>query len=183
MIVPLWALYLEISPGVIGILLGIRHLPGLLFAIHGGFTAGRTAGHDHICCAGGGRASFPDQLPVWAILVLQMIWGFATMTRMGAQTAVSPYARQYPAWPVCLFPFVSAIVGLPFAGSPGISGVLKWVRAISVWQSVCLFCRYMPTFEGGSAAGAALPVERLIPSTNDHLGVTDDDGSDRVASI
>ena len=39
-IVPLWALYLGVSPGIIGVLLGIRHLPGLLFAIHGGVLAG-----------------------------------------------------------------------------------------------------------------------------------------------
>ena len=40
-IVPLWALYLDVSPGVIGILLGVRHFPGLLFAIHGGVLLDR----------------------------------------------------------------------------------------------------------------------------------------------
>ena len=40
-IVPLWALYLGVSPWLIGILLGARHLPGLLFAIHGGVLLDR----------------------------------------------------------------------------------------------------------------------------------------------
>ena len=40
-IVPLWAIYLGVSPWLIGILLGARHLPGLLFAIHGGVLLDR----------------------------------------------------------------------------------------------------------------------------------------------
>ena len=81
-IVPLWAVYLEMSPGIIGVLLGIRHLPGLLFAIHGGVAGSfrRKAGNDLLAgIAVVVPLLFPVLPSVWAILILQ--WFGASLQR------------------------------------------------------------------------------------------------------
>ena len=76
-IVPLWALYLDVSPGVIGILLGIRHFPGLLFAIHGGVLLDRLGARPVMIAFAAIAVVVPLLFPimpwVWAMLVLQMV--------------------------------------------------------------------------------------------------------------
>lgn len=179
MIVPLWALYLEISPGVIGILLGIRHLPGLLFAIHGGVLLDRLGARPVMIIFAALAVVVPLLFPimpwVWAILVLQMIWGFATtMTWMGAQTAVSQLMRGSTrhAARLSVSVRIGMIVGPPFAGLAwDIWGPLGGFGAISAWAvGLLISCWYMPTFEGGDQP----PVRRfrlndLIPNTNDYI--------------
>ena len=93
-IVPLWAIYQGVSPWLIGILLGARHLPGLLFAIHGGALLDRLGARPVMITFAAIAVAVPILFPimpwVWAMIVLQMVWGFATtMTWMGAQTCVS----------------------------------------------------------------------------------------------
>lgn len=97
-IVPLWALHLGVPPGIIGILLGARHLPGLLFAIHGGVLLDRLGARPVMITFAIAAVLVPVLFPVmpwiWAMIILQMVWGFATtMTWMGAQTCVSQLMR------------------------------------------------------------------------------------------
>lgn len=97
-IVPLWALHLGVSPGIIGILLGVRNLPGLLFAIHGGVLLDRLGARPVMITFAIAAVFVPILFPVmpwiWAMIILQMVWGFATtITWMGAQTCVSQLMR------------------------------------------------------------------------------------------
>ena len=123
MIVPLWALYLDITPAIIGIILGVRHLPGLLFAIHGGILFDSLGTRPVMIVFAGIAVLVPFLLPIlpwiWAIIVLQMIWGFATtMTWMGAQTSVSQFMRGSTRYAARLSVAVrlGMIVGPPVAG-------------------------------------------------------------------
>jgi MFS family permease len=122
-IVPLWALYLSVSPGIIGVLLGIRHLPGILFAIHGGVLLDRLGARPVMIAFAGFAVVVPLLFPimpwVWAMIILQMVWGFATtMTWMGAQTCVSQLMRGSTRHAARLSVSVrlGMLVGPPFAG-------------------------------------------------------------------
>ena len=176
MIVPLWALYLEISPGVIGILLGIRHLPGLLFAIHGGVLLDRLGARPVMIIFAALAVVVPLLFPimpwVWAILVLQMVWGCATtMTWMGAQTAVSQLMRGSTrhAARLSVSVRIGMIVGPPFAGLAwDIWGPWGGFGAISVWAvGLLISCWYMPTFEGGDQP----PVRRFRSPVHQILSI------------
>jgi MFS family permease len=140
-IVPLWALYLGVSPGVIGVLLGIRHLPGLLFAIHGGVLLDRLGARPVMITFAGMAVVVPILFPlmpwVWAMMILQMIWGFATtMTWMGAQTCVSQMMRGSTrhAARLSVSVRVGMLFGPPFAGIAWDTwGAWGGFGAISIW--------------------------------------------------
>lgn len=140
-IVPLWALYLGVSPAVIGVLLGIRHFPGLLFAIHGGVLLDRLGVRPVMIAFAGMAVLVPLLFPVmpwvWAMILLQMVWGFATtMTWMGAQTCVSQLMRGSTRHAARLSVSVrlGMLVGPPFAGWAWDTwGPWGGFGAISIW--------------------------------------------------
>lgn len=178
-IVPLWALYLGVSPGIIGLLLGIRHLPGLLFAIHGGVLLDRLGARPVMIVFAAVAVAVPLLFPimpwVWAMIVLQMVWGFATtMTWMGAQTSISQLMRGSTRHAARLSVSVrlGMLFGPPFAGWCWDTwGAWGGFGAISVWAlGLLVSCLLIPNFDRGDQP----PVRRfragdLIPRGSDYL--------------
>lgn len=178
-IVPLWAVYLEMSPGIIGVLLGIRHLPGLLFAIHGGVLLDRLGARPVMIAFAGIAVFVPLLFPimpwVWAMMVLQMVWGFATtMTWMGAQTSVSQLMRGSTrhAGRLSVSVRLGMLLGPPMAGWGWDTwGPWGGFIAISVWAlGLLISCLTMPTLDTGSAQPVRkFRLEDLVPRRADYL--------------
>ena len=180
-IVPLWAVYLEMSPGIIGVLLGIRHLPGLLFAIHGGVLLDRLGARPVMIAFAGIAVVVPLLFPVmpwaWAMMVLQMIWGFSTtMTWMGAQTSVSQLMRGSTrhAGRLSVSVRIGMLFGPPLAGWGWDTwGPWGGFIAISIWAlGLLVSCWTMPNIESDDRPPARrFRVDDLIPRRADYVSV------------
>ncbi len=178
-IVPLWAVYLEMSPGIIGLLLGIRHLPGLLFAIHGGVLLDRIGARPVMIFFALIAVVVPLLFPVlpfvWAIMVLQMVWGFATtMTWMGAQTCVSQIMRGSTrhAGRLSVSVRIGMLAGPPLAGWGWDTwGAWGGFGAISVWAvGLLVSCLLLPSLPPADRApGREFHLSDLIPRTSDYV--------------
>ena len=178
-IVPLWAVYLEMSPGIIGVLLGIRHLPGLLFAIHGGVLLDRLGARPVMIFFAGIAVVVPLLFPVlpsvWAILILQMVWGFATtMTWMGAQTSVSQLMRGSTrhAGRLSVSVRLGMLLGPPLAGWGWDTwGPWGGFIAISAWAlGLLISCLAIPTFKTASIPSARrFRISDLLPRRADYM--------------
>ena len=179
LVVPLWAVHQGLSPTIIGILLGARHVPGLLFAIHGGVLMDRLGVRPLMVFFAVLAVAVPLLFPVmpfvWAMIVLQMVWGMATtMTWIGAQTSVSQYMRGSTRHAARL----SVSVRLGMLAGPTIAGYCwdQWgpwggFASISVW-ALGLFasCVMLPK----PAARESGTVRRfrggdLVPRTADYV--------------
>ena len=177
-IVPLWALYLDVSPGVIGILLGIRHFPGLLFAIHGGVLLDRLGARPVMIAFAAIAVVVPLLFPimpwVWAMLVLQMVWGFATtMTWMGAQTCVSQLMRGSTrhAGRLSVSVRIGMLFGPPLAGwGWDMWGAWGGFGAISIWAlGLLVSCMMIPTIQTGTAPIRQFRMSDLVPRRVDYI--------------
>jgi len=177
-IVPLWALYLDVSPGVIGILLGIRHFPGLLFAIHGGVLLDRLGARPVMIAFAAIAVVVPLLFPimpwVWAMLVLQMVWGFATtMTWMGAQTCVSQLMRGSTrhAGRLSVSVRIGMLFGPPLAGwGWDMWGAWGGFGAISIWAlGLLMSCMMIPTIQTGTAPIRQFRMSDLVPRQVDYI--------------
>ena len=177
-IVPLWALYLDVSPGVIGILLGIRHFPGLLFAIHGGVLLDRLGARPVMIAFAAIAVVVPLLFPimpwVWAMLVLQMVWGFATtMTWMGAQTCVSQLMRGSTrhAGRLSVSVRIGMLFGPPLAGwGWDMWGAWGGFGAISIWAlGLLVSCMMIPTIQTGTAPIRQFRMSDLVPRQVDYI--------------
>mgnify|MGYP001430893182 CR=1 FL=1 len=177
-IVPLWALYLDVSPGVIGILLGIRHFPGLLFAIHGGVLLDRLGARPVMIAFAAIAVVVPLLFPimpwVWAMLVLQMVWGFATtMTWMGAQTCVSQLMRGSTrhAGRLSVSVRIGMLFGPPLAGwGWDMWGAWGGFGAISIWAlGLLVSCMMIPTIQTGTAPIRQFRISDLVPRQVDYI--------------
>ena len=122
-IVPVWPLYLGVSPGLIGLWLAVRPLPRPLFAVPGRLLPARLAAVPSLVAFAGSPWRVPPRVPampwIWAMIILQMVWGFATtMTWMGAQTCVSQMMRGSTRHAARLSVSVrlGMLIGPPFAG-------------------------------------------------------------------
>ena len=177
-IVPLWALYLDVSPGVIGILLGIRHFPGLLFAIHGGVLIDRLGARPVMIAFAAIAVVVPLLFPimpwVWAMIVLQMVWGFATtMTWMGAQTCVSQLMRGSTrhAGRLSVSVRIGMLFGPPLAGlGCDMWGAWGGFGAISIWAlGLLVSCMIIPTIQTGTAPIRQFRMSDLVPRRVDYI--------------
>ena len=177
-IVPLWALYLDVSPGVIGSLLGIRHFPGLLFAIHGGVLLDRLGARPVMIAFAAIAVVVPLLFPimpwVWAMLVLQMGWGFATtMTWMGAQTCVSQLMRGSTrhAGRLSVSVRIGMLFGPPLAGwGWDMWGAWGGFGAISIWAlGLLVSCMMIPTIQTGTAPIRQFRMSDLVPRQVDYI--------------
>ncbi|MEE2998189.1 MAG: MFS transporter, partial [Pseudomonadota bacterium] len=177
-IVPLWALYLDVSPGVIGILLGIRHFPGLLFAIHGGVLIDRLGARPVMIAFAAIAVVVPLLFPimpwVWAMIVLQMVWGFATtMTWMGAQTCVSQLMRGSTrhAGRLSVSVRIGMLFGPPLAGwGWDMWGAWGGFGAISIWAlGLLVSCMIIPTIQTGTAPIRQFRMSDLVPRRVDYI--------------
>jgi MFS family permease len=92
-IVPLWVVGLDLSPFMLGIVLGCRPVLALFLSIHVGVLMDRIGGRRMLLFLAILGVIVPLLYPalpyVWAVIVLQMLWGFADSTGwLGAQTLV-----------------------------------------------------------------------------------------------
>ena len=102
-VMPLWALELGASPLEIGIVVASRQLLPVTLSIHGGALLDRFGPRNVIMILGFvGTAStllFPVLPFLWAVILLQMIVGFAETTSwIGAQAAVGQLMRGQPVY-------------------------------------------------------------------------------------
>ena len=101
-IVPLWAVYLEFSPFLIGIVIGARHVLPVCLSIHGGILMDRMGTRRIMVVFGVVSAVtavlFPLLPAAVPLIALQLLNGFATnMGWVGAQTLVGHMSRGDPA--------------------------------------------------------------------------------------
>lgn len=101
-IVPLWAVYLEFSPFLIGIVIGARHVLPVCLSIHGGILMDRMGTRRIMMVFGVVSAVTAVLFPVLPgavpLIALQMLNGLATnMGWVGAQTLVGHMSRGDPA--------------------------------------------------------------------------------------
>ncbi|MEX2455598.1 MAG: MFS transporter [Rhodospirillaceae bacterium] len=180
LIVPLWAVHLGLSPTVIGILLGARHVPGLLFAIHGGVLMDRFGTRSPMIFFAVLAVLVPLLFPampwVWALIVLQMIWGMTTtMTWIGAQTAVGQLMRGSTrhAGRLSVAVRVGMLAGPPLAGYGwDLWGAWGGFGAISLWSTgLLLSCILLPKtdMERPGASVRAFRWADLIPRVSDYV--------------
>lgn len=100
-VVPLWLLYLDASPLMIGLALGSYNLLPFLFSVHGGALMDRLGARRVMIAFALMGAVTPLLFPVfpfiWAVFALQMIGGLAsTMGWVGAQTLVGQLMKGSP---------------------------------------------------------------------------------------
>lgn len=101
-IIPLWAVYLEFSPFLIGIVIGARHVLPVCLSIHGGVLMDRFGTRRIMLVFGVVSAVtallFPVLPAALPLIVLQLLNGLATnMGWVGAQTLVGHMSRGDPA--------------------------------------------------------------------------------------
>ena len=177
LIVPLWAVHLGISPSATGILLGIRHLPGLLFAIHGGVLLDRFGARPIMIFFAFFSVLVPLFFPVmpwiWAMMVLQMIWGFATtMTWMGAQTCISQQMRGSTrhAGRLSVSVRLGMIGGPPLAGWGWDSwGAWGGFTVISIWALGLLVSCLTLSAEAAPHPARRFRARDIVPRRTDYI--------------
>ena len=92
-LLPLWAIQLNASPLMIGVILGARHLLTTLFSIHGGALMDRLGTRRVLIWFAFIGAVTPFLFPampwLWAVVVLQMLGGISSnFAWMGAQAMI-----------------------------------------------------------------------------------------------
>ena len=102
-IMPLWALLLDASPLMIGVVIGSRQVLPTLFAIHGGALMDRLGTRRMLLAFGVIGMAAPILFPVFpwvgAAIVLQMISGLAeSVNWIGAQALVGQAMRGHPTY-------------------------------------------------------------------------------------
>jgi MFS family permease len=123
-IVPLWVVGLDLSPFLLGIVLGSRPVASLFLSIHIGALMDRVGGRRvmlFFAVLGTLAPVFYPLMPwVWAIIVLQMLWGLAdSMCWLGAQTLVGQVmgGRTVYAGRLSVVSRIGNFVGPPLAGA------------------------------------------------------------------
>ncbi len=102
-IMPLWALMLDASPLMIGVVIGSRQVLPMLFAIHGGALMDRVGTRRILLFFGAVGMAAPILFPVFpwvaAAIVLQMISGLAeSVNWIGAQALVGQAMKGHPVY-------------------------------------------------------------------------------------
>lgn len=122
--VPLWLLYLDADPVMIGLALGSYNLLPFLFSVHGGALMDRLGARRVMMAFALMGAATPLLFPVlpfvWAVFVLQMIGGLAsTMGWVGAQTLIGQLMKGSPrhAGRFTSIGVLGNLVGPPLAGA------------------------------------------------------------------
>jgi MFS family permease len=123
-IVPLWVVGLDLSPFLLGIVLGCRPVASLFLSIHIGALMDRIGGRRvmlFFAVVGTLTPVFYPLMPwVWAIVVLQMLWGLAdSMGWLGAQTLIGQVmgGRTVYAGRLSVVSRIGNFVGPPMAGA------------------------------------------------------------------
>lgn len=102
-LMPLWALTLTDSPLLIGLIISSRQLLPVTLSIHGGALLDRFGPRSVIMVLGVSgavaTALFPTLPFIWAVILLQIVTGFAETTNwIGAQSAVGTILKGRPVY-------------------------------------------------------------------------------------
>jgi MFS family permease len=183
-VMPLWALSLDASPLMIGIILGSRQALLIFLAIHGGALMDRFGARSVIVVMGligvVSMALFPLFPFVAAAVALQMLSGLSeSVSWIGVQALVGQAMKGNPTH-TGRMTFVARIGG--FLGPPLIGGAWDlWAApgafaALTGWVAAGLVSAWLvPAFGVGAAeTAAATPVEKarlidLLPRPSDYL--------------
>jgi MFS family permease len=177
-ILPLWAIHLNASPLMIGLILGARHLLTMVFSIHGGALMDRLGTRRVLVWFAAIGALTPFLFPImpwlWAVVVLQMLGGISSsFAWMGAQALVGQIMRGSPLYAGRLS-FVLRIGHLAAPLAAGISWDLfgPWggFTVLGLWGlGVLLASLALPKPEV-SESRTKLGADDLMPRLSDYTG-------------
>jgi MFS family permease len=147
-IVPLWVVGLDLSPFLLGIVLGSRPVASLFLSIHIGALMDKVGGHRvmlFFAVLGTLAPVFYPLMPwVWAVILLQMLWGLAdSMGWLGAQTLVGQVmgGRTVYAGRLSVVSRIGNFVGPPMAGAAwDIAGPWAAFGLAALWGSGTIVC-------------------------------------------
>jgi MFS family permease len=178
-ILPLWALQLDPSPFMLGLVFASRHFLPFLFSIHGGAVMDRLGIRRVMIWMAGVGMILPLVYPLaptlLAIILLQMLTGFANaMVWVGAQASVSQLLHGSAVY-AGRFSFslrVGLLLGPPAVGLAwDLLGTWGGFVFVSLWASGVLFAALVM---GVPEDVEARPVERvtlraLLPRLSDYI--------------
>lgn len=188
-IVPLWVVGLDLSPFLLGIVLGCRPVMALFLSIHIGALMDRIGGRRvmiFFALLGTVAPIFYPAMPwVWAIILLQMLWGLAdSMAWLGAQTLIGQlmHGRTVYAGRLSVASRAGNVIGPPLVGAVwDIAGPWGAFGLAAVWglgaiaSALCL-----PTVAKAPAAG---PADGAAPAKSSVLSLLVPDPADYVATF
>jgi MFS family permease len=162
--VPLWVVGLELSPFLLGIVLGSRPVASLFLSIHIGALMDKVGGRRvmlFFAVLGTLAPVFYPLMPwVWAVILLQMLWGLAdSMGWLGAQTLVGQVmgGRTVYAGRLSVVSRIGNFVGPPMAGAAwDIAGPWAAFGLAAVWGSGAIVCALLLPEVRASSAPATL---------------------------
>jgi MFS family permease len=183
-IVPLWVVGLELSPFMLGIVLGSRPVLALFLSIHIGVLMDRIGGRRMLLFLAILGLIVPLLYPVlpyvWAVIALQMLWGFADSTGwLGAQTLVGQLmqGRTVYAGRLSVASRIGNTIGPPlvgamwdFAGPWGAFG-LAGLWGVGAVVSALLLPPMAPRPpSAGATSGQEVPgtIRDLLPKVSDY---------------
>jgi MFS family permease len=161
-IVPLWVVGLELSPFLLGIVLGCRPVASLFLSIHIGALMDKVGGRRvmlFFAILGTLAPLFYPMMPwVWAVIMLQMIWGLAdSMGWLGAQTLIGQLmqGRTVYAGRLSVVSRAGNVVGPPLVGALwDIAGPWAAFGFAGLWGTGAIICAFMlPRGETHATAG------------------------------
>ncbi|MFM2129100.1 MAG: hypothetical protein RL477_646 [Pseudomonadota bacterium] len=165
-IVPLWVVGLELSPLLLGIVLGSRPVVSLFLSIHIGALMDKVGGRRvmlFFAILGTLTPLFYPLLPwVWAIIILQMLWGLAdSMGWLGAQTLIGQHmqGRTVYAGRLSVISRIGNVVGPPVVGAVwDLAGPWAAFGLSAVWGAGGIICALMlPRTETAAPNPGATP--------------------------
>ena len=179
-VLPLWALTLGVSPLMVGIILGARHVLVLLYSIHGGAMMDRLDVRRVMIAFAGFGVLLPLLFPVtpwiWAIIILQMIGGYCSATGwMGAQAIIGQVMRGSAVHTgrMAFVVRIGALIGPPLAGAAwDFGGPWAAFGTLSAWGLGMLLCCFAlpPVQQEGDTGPRPRPrVADLMPRLSDYL--------------
>lgn len=150
-IVPLWVVGLDLSPFLLGIVLGCRPVASLFLSIHIGALMDKVGGRRvmlFFAILGTLAPLFYPLMPwVWAVIMLQMIWGLAdSMGWLGAQTLVGQLmqGRTVYAGRLSVVSRAGNVVGPPVVGALwDIAGPWAAFGFAGLWGIGAIVCALM----------------------------------------
>ena len=124
LVIPIWMLYIDPSPIMVGIALGSRHILPVLLSIHGGALMDRIGIRKVMVGFAAIGAVSPFLFPLFpffaAVVFLQMLTGVAmAMGWIGTQAQIGAYMRGDPRYAgrVTFFSRFGSLLGPPAAGA------------------------------------------------------------------
>lgn len=161
-IVPLWVVGLDLSPFLLGIVLGCRPAMSLFLSIHIGALMDKVGGRRvMLFFAILGTVTpflYPAMPWVWAVILLQMLWGLAdSMGWLGAQTLIGQHmqGRTVYAGRLSVVSRIGNVIGPPAVGGLwDAAGPWAAFGLAGVWGLGAIVCALMLPRGGGPSSKA-----------------------------